>query len=221
MANNRAIGAFQHFSRSPTSDLRPLTSAFTLIEMTVVILIIATLAGALMTGASSMFDRARKTQTKNELTEIVTAVNAFYTEYGIYPTTSTTDFTYDGTAGKTNNLLFDTLRAVTTTVNTRGIVFISPRYAKGTTGNPRGGISQVAATLGQYMDPYGKPYIIRLDTNFDNTVSNPYSANAGPTTLRLSVIAWSFGKDTASASIPGPAADKNTGTSTDDVLSWQ
>lgn len=174
-----------------------------------------------MTGASKLFDNAKKTQTKNDLTEIVNAVNAFYTEYGVFPTTSTTDFTYDGTAGKTNNLLFDTLRAVTTTVNTRGIVFIAPRYAKGTTGTPKGGISQVAATAGQYFDPYGKPYMIRLDANFDNTVANPYSANAGPTALRYSVVAWSFGKDIASTSIPGPAADKNTGTNIDDMLSWQ
>jgi len=189
--------------------------------MTVVVLIIGTLAALLMTGASSMFDRAKKAQAKNDLTQIVTAVTAFYTEYGIYPSTTTPEMTYDGTAGKTNNLLFDALRAVNTTVNTRGIVFISPRFAVGTTGTPRGGISQVPATSGQYMDPYGKPYIIRLDTNFDNAVTNPYSTNAGPVPLSFPVIAWSFGKDTLSGSIPGPAADKKSGTSTDDVLSWQ
>ena len=90
-----------------------------------------------MTGASSVFDRAKKTQAKNDLTQIVTAVNAYYTEYGNYPSTTTPEMTYDGTAGKTNNLLFDALRAVNTTVNTRGIVFISPRFAVGTTGTPR------------------------------------------------------------------------------------
>src|SRR5437660_11860940 len=60
VANNRAKGA----------------SAFTLVEMIVVILIIATLAAILMTGASSVFDRARKTQAKNDVIQIVTAVNA-------------------------------------------------------------------------------------------------------------------------------------------------
>ena len=227
------ISAFQRLQRFPlTSDFRPpwlavanqrrrLTSGFTLIELTVVVLIIGTLAALIMTGASSVFDRAKKAQAKNDLTQIVTAVTAFYTEYGIYPSTTTPEMTYDGTAGKTNNLLFDALRAVNTTVNTRGIVFISPRFAVGTTGTPRGGISQVPATSGQYMDPYGKPYIIRLDTNFDNAVTNPYSTNAGPVPLSFPVIAWSFGKDTLSGSVPGPAADKKSGTSTDDVLSWQ
>jgi hypothetical protein len=32
-----------------------------------------------------MIDRARKTQVKNDLSQIVTAINAYYTEYGKYP----------------------------------------------------------------------------------------------------------------------------------------
>ena len=48
-------------------------------------LIIAALATLIMTGASSVFDRARKTQAKNDEIQIVTAVNAYYTEYGKYP----------------------------------------------------------------------------------------------------------------------------------------
>src|SRR5204862_1066853 len=39
-------------------------AAFTLIEMIVVMLIIATLAAALLTASSGVFDRARKTQMK-------------------------------------------------------------------------------------------------------------------------------------------------------------
>src|SRR5947207_8540933 len=60
-------------------------AAFTLIEMIVVMLIIATLTALFMGGASSVFDRARKTQAKNDVTQLVTAINAFYTEYGRYP----------------------------------------------------------------------------------------------------------------------------------------
>ena len=78
------------------------TSAFNLIEMTVVILIIATLAAFILTAASGVLDRAKKVQAKNDLTQIVTAINAFYTEYGKYPvtvTSSTTDaFFGTGTA---------------------------------------------------------------------------------------------------------------------------
>src|SRR5438477_10062208 len=68
-----------------TSVARRARAAFTLIEMIVVMLIIATLAALLMTGASGAFERARKTQAKNDVIQIATAVNAFYTEYGRYP----------------------------------------------------------------------------------------------------------------------------------------
>jgi prepilin-type N-terminal cleavage/methylation domain-containing protein len=78
------------------------SAAFTLIEMIVVILVIAILAAFIMTGASSVLDHAKRAQAKNDVTQIITAVNAFYTEYGKYPvtvTSSTTDaFFGTGTA---------------------------------------------------------------------------------------------------------------------------
>ena len=58
---------------------------FTLIELTVVILTIAILMGLVFTAGQGMIDRARKTQAKNDLTQIITAVNAYYTEYGRNP----------------------------------------------------------------------------------------------------------------------------------------
>jgi prepilin-type N-terminal cleavage/methylation domain-containing protein len=63
----------------------PGRSGFTLIELTVVVLLIMILMGFVFTAGQGMFDRARKTQAKNDLTQIVTAVNAYYTEYGKYP----------------------------------------------------------------------------------------------------------------------------------------
>src|SRR5204863_9368417 len=77
-------------SREPRTDnCAKGARAFTLIEMTVVMLIIATLAALLMGAATGVFDRARRTQAKNDVTQIVTAVNAYYTEYGRYPLVST------------------------------------------------------------------------------------------------------------------------------------
>jgi hypothetical protein len=45
-------------------------------------------------------DQAKRTQAKNDLTQIVTAVNAFYTEYGKYPLV-----TADTIYGTTNSLV--------------------------------------------------------------------------------------------------------------------
>src|SRR5712692_4222163 len=60
-------------------------SAFTLIELLVVIAIIIILIGFLFPAFRGVQDQAKRTQAKNDLTQIVTAVNAFYTEYGRYP----------------------------------------------------------------------------------------------------------------------------------------
>ena len=59
--------------------------AFTVIELLVVILIIGILIGFAFPAFQGVLERAKKVQAKNDLTQIVTAVNAFYTEYGKYP----------------------------------------------------------------------------------------------------------------------------------------
>ena len=61
------------------------TRAFTLIELLVVIAIIAILVGLLFPAFKAVQNQARETQAKNDLTQIVNAVNAFYTDYGKYP----------------------------------------------------------------------------------------------------------------------------------------
>src|ERR1700726_2986846 len=103
-------------------------SAFTLIELLVVITIIVILMGLLFPAFRGVQDQAKKTQAKNDLTQIVTAVNAFYTEYGTYPLV-TADKIY-GPAGVSNDALFDVLRAKNVTENPRQVIFLSPADAK-------------------------------------------------------------------------------------------
>src|SRR5438132_12024294 len=77
--------------------------AFTLIELLVVMAIIAILIGLLFPAFRAVQDQAKRTQAKNDLTQIVNAVNAYYTDYGRYPlpTGTTGDFIY-GPAGNSN-----------------------------------------------------------------------------------------------------------------------
>ena len=70
---------FSTYKRSADSQ------AFTLIELTVVILTIAILMGLVFTAGQGVLNRSRKVQATNDATQIVTAVNAYYTEYGKYP----------------------------------------------------------------------------------------------------------------------------------------
>src|SRR5260370_39482910 len=71
-----------------TSNPRFCT-AFTLVELLVVIAIIAVLLGLVFPVFQEVLNRAKKVQAKNDLTQIVTAVNAFYMEYGKYPLPAT------------------------------------------------------------------------------------------------------------------------------------
>ncbi len=208
--------------------MRPLQNherAFTLIELLVVIAIIAILIGLLFPAFKAVQNQARQTQAKNDLTQIVNAVNAFYTDYGKYPLVTTDNKIY-GPTGSLNADLFYTLRAVASganagdVANPRKIVFISPPDVKDPA-NPRSGIGTAAATVGQYFDPWGKAYNVEIDGGYDNTVANPYTANAGATpNLQLGVIAWSLGTD-GSGATGAASGDKNTGVYADDVISWQ
>ena len=73
-------------AKEPNALQRPRhANAFTLIELLVVIAIIAILVGLLFPAFKAVQNQARQTQAKNDLTQIVNAVNAFYTDYGKYP----------------------------------------------------------------------------------------------------------------------------------------
>ena len=216
----RARPGFQSLAL-PECYSRPSVAAFTLIELLVVIAIIAILLRFAFPVFQGVQNQARKAQARSDLVQIVTAVTAYYTEYGKYPLTPGTpaDTTYGATI--TNAQLFNELRSVNALQNPRGIIFLSPPDAKDAN-NPRAGIGSAPATAGQYFDPWGKPYLVRIDTDYDNQVSNPYSENAGNAPLlRTGVIAWSFGKDALSQSISTTPANKNSGTNQDDVISWQ
>jgi prepilin-type N-terminal cleavage/methylation domain-containing protein len=205
--------------------------AFTLIELLVVITVIAILMALLFPAFKGVQDQAKRTQAKNDLTQIVTAVNAYYTDYGKYPLAAI-DGSADTVFGTslTNENLFDVLRATglgrdtvdptdTTgnkNLNLRRIVFISPPDVKDPVSH-RSGMGTAPGTVGQYYDPWGQAYRIALDGSYDNKITpNPYTSNAGSNPLSSGAIAWSLGKDGL-----GGTGDKNAGTNDDDVISWQ
>jgi prepilin-type N-terminal cleavage/methylation domain-containing protein len=190
-----------------------LTNAFTLVELLVVIVIIVILMGLLFPAFRGAQTQARKTQAKNDVAQIVTAVTAFYTEYGTYPSTFSPEMTFDAKNGSDNDKLFNELRGNSSAkLNLKNISFITLPAVKDDK-NPRGGFD----SSGKLYDPWGNQYIVRLDTDYDNKVTNPYSQNAGPNPIDLGVLAWSMGSDGQTQS----GADKKSGPNDDDVISWQ
>ena len=203
--------------RIPHSAFR--IGAFTLIELLVVISILVILGALAFPALRGALDGAKRTQAKNDSVQIVTAINAFYTEYGQYPCGSQAGddaSDYGAADDATHSRLMDDLRASTgpTALNPRGIQFLSVPTAKdpnAEAGGPRSGIGG----NGRFYDPWGSCYRIKMDNNYNGRLPNPYSANAGFPVINAGAIAYSFGRDKT-----GGSGDKNSGAGKDDVLSW-
>ena len=197
-------------------DLR----GFTLIELLVVIIIISVLIGIAFPVFSTIQNQAKKAQAKNDVTQIVTAVNAFYTEYGKYPVASTTNDTFFGRAtdavpagstnGGENDVLIDVLRnntaapnnsATVASLNPRGIVYLDLR-AVANNSAPKAGIIPngaaglpAGARIGVFYDPWGSEYRVLIDTAYNNSLTNPYSDSPGGANITTGVVSWSLGKN--------------------------
>lgn len=171
---------------------------FTLIELLVVIAIIAVLMGLLFPVVSSVQDRAKKTQAASDCAQIVTAVKAYFAEYGKYPVsdlkqgdpggigTVLGDPTADGLQGKyKNGLVMDVLRAISKRrsysldgnwndtpahgLNPKQVVYFEGRPAKDAT-KPKNGFAISGALEGCYFDGWGNQYMIFLDTSYKNAL---------------------------------------------------
>ena len=156
--------------------------AFTLIELLIVSAIIGILMSLLFPAVNSAIDAARKAQAKNDVTQIATAVIAYETEYGRLPTNS---------AATVSQTFLQQLDGTTTTGNPRKITFIEINSALDQQGRIKKGKSGTNGTA--FVDPWGTPYQIALDTDYDNTI---LTAGAGPpwltttSSLRKKVGVW-------------------------------
>lgn len=146
---------------------------FTLIELLIVIAIIGILMALLFPAVQGAIDAARRAQAKNDVTQIATAVNAYVTEYGRFPTSAPGN----NGANVTSNSILGTLMGVTND-NPRGLVFLEVNSV--TLGSHKSGMvtnlnGNSGAQVGDFVDPWGAPYLIACDTNYTNGVGINYS----------------------------------------------
>jgi prepilin-type N-terminal cleavage/methylation domain-containing protein len=170
--------------------------AFTLVELLVVIGIIVVLMSLLLTAVPAVKDAQRKLDARQTSTQIVAALNAYYTEYAKFPPveaqaatpqSATKDTMVGDPAMNTqqqNNTLFYTLRAIPkgpnegSLLNPRKVVFYDGKVATLSSNKPRGGFYDRAANGsappdqegGSLYDPWGKQFGVIMDTTGDERI---------------------------------------------------
>jgi prepilin-type N-terminal cleavage/methylation domain-containing protein len=244
----------------------PGARGFTLIELLVVIAIIGVLAGMLLPAISKAKQRAKVAQAQTEINHLVGAINSYYSTYSRFPASQEVrklvndqnpDFTYGGVTKNKAGVVIDTiendqhwnsevmaiLKDITqfrNGVNTVNVGHslnpqkISFSDAKEVEGFRPGGVGED----GVYRDPWGNPFFITIDLNYDgqcrdsvyrkNIVSQiddkkgfnglfQASDRADTFEYRTQVMVWSAGPD-GSAS---PMVKANAGVNKDNILSWK
>ena len=145
---------------------------FTLIELLVVIAIIGILAGILIPGLNGAFKAAEKRRALGQIKDLEGAFRAYFSEYGEFsPGWNNKDGAYSTQNSRAEgrplvdallNIGTDAGKGKTTGVNYKGIVFLEMDSAS----------REIYDAKGEYQDPWGNPYEILLDLNFDDEISS-------------------------------------------------
>ena len=188
-------------------------NGFTLVELLVVISIIAVLAAAGFGAAQKAIQQAQKVKCLATCNAIESAVNNFYTEYGIMPKELSDDPAVPlntSTDVEFLNVLLGLQETSSPELNSRKIKFLNVREGK----NKKDGLiysSSGSSVTGLY-DPWGGAYYVMLDGNYDEVIKVKPAAATTETTLRGKRVAvWSNGADC----LKGVGGKAN-----DDVKTW-
>jgi prepilin-type N-terminal cleavage/methylation domain-containing protein len=186
--------------------MKTSSKRFTLIELLVVIAIIGILAGLVFPALGVVRNNAKKSKASSECQSLKTAIIMYESEFSCWPAKVTGS--KDALVGGTEYVdMCDRL----TGNNSKKMVF----YEVGVGYDEKKGI----------LDPWGRPYQVILDVNFDDKIDNTVTAvsevnnvnGRSGQDLRTKVAVYSFGvdeKDKDSDSLKNLASRKKL------VISW-
>lgn len=194
------------------------TRGFTLVELLVVIAIIAVLAAAGFAAGNAAIQRAKKTTALNTATSLEQAVNNFYNEYGYLPYEggggADTVIPTNDAAGATLLLVLSGKETTDPPLNTKSINYLSIKEGKGTATKGRDGLIYDGNTPKAVFDPWGGPYYLILNLDYDDKIEAAKITPKQGTNRDLNarnVAVWSNGEDGVTA---------GQGKATDDVTTW-
>lgn len=183
---------------------------FTLIELLVVVSIIAVLAAAGFGVGLKVQNTARKKTAEAAAQAIVQAVNSYYSDNGSMPVPQGVSSTEGGTSFTTNSAdgikILNILAGNEDQVNTRQVKYLTTTEAKG----KKGGLvyNQSGREVTGMFDPWGNPYTVVLDTNYEERLEVSLGGSRAKVPLN--------GRRCA---VYSPGQDKKLGTG-DDVKTW-
>lgn len=235
-------------------------SAFTLVELLITIAIIGVLAALLLTAIPAVVKSAKARKAQLQIKEIATAIESFDSTYGHFPmsspaqSASNPDFTYGGAFQSASGpasvgtlvggvilsnadviaILMNFTTYPNTTIptanvngqsNPRKTLFLNANLT-GDTFSPGVGTDLV------YRDPWGNPYVISMDTSYDDSCEDAFYRRAeisggglnglilqsdGNYAFHGKVMVWSAGPDgKVNAGLPA-----NQGENKDNILGWK
>ena len=172
-----------------STGLKQSRKGFTLVELLVVISIIAVLAALGGGAAVKALNKSRELAAQQAATSIVVGIQNFYDEYGTYPVTGTTSNDFDG---RSDENVMNHLLGLDTSINTKGIRFVSIKEGKGKKG---GIIYEGGGNTATLTDPWGEEYYVVMDGNFDEELQGPNDGSSNQTIRGKRAIAYSGGGD--------------------------
>lgn len=160
---------------------------------TFLVTIIAALAAVGFAAGNAAIKKARKVVTLSAATSIEMAANSYFTEYGALPVEGTSDIVVktDKDVAFLNELV-GLKGGGTRSLNTRSIKFLSVK--EGRAGKNGLIYSADGKSVEGLFDPWGGPYHVVLDLDYDGKISVPSKAGH-PIALERRAAAWSDGPD--------------------------